>query len=260
MKIDIFQVDAFNNEKFKGNPAAVCPLAFPLSDPLMQAIAMENNLSETAFYYPLDNGDFHLRWFTPNMEVELCGHATLATAHVIFNELNHPEDTIFFQTKSGRLVVNKKQDSFVMDFPANPQALIETPSELEEALGAEVLACYKGTDLLVVVKDEATVRNLTPNFNTLLNINYRGYLVTAKGGEVDFVSRCFFPKAGINEDPVTGSAHTKMVPYWAKELNKQSFIAHQISPRGGILNCELVGDRVILEGQAALYMKGEIYV
>jgi len=260
MVIDIFQVDAFANENFKGNPAAVCPLPKPLSDSLMQLIAMENNLSETAFYYPLDSGDFHLRWFTPIMEVELCGHATLAAAHVIFKEMIHPHGSICFQTKSGPLIVKQERDSFVMDLPANPQPLIKTPAGLEDALGAKIVACYEGTDLLVVVDGEETVRNMIPNYNTLLKINYRGYLVTAKGEKVDFVSRCFFPKAGINEDPVTGSAHTKLVPYWTNILNKKSFIAHQISSRGGVLNCELTGDRVLLKGQTSLYLRGQIYI
>lgn len=260
MTIPIYQVDAFANEKFKGNPAAVCPLAYPLSDPLMQAIAMENNLSETAFYYPIENGQYGLRWFTPNMEVPLCGHATLATAHVIFNELKTEQSEIQFQTKSGILKVHKEGELYVMNFPANPLPEVITPSLLEDALGVPVSKCFAGEDLVVITDKEKSIQGMKPNYNTLLEMGYRGYLVTAQGDDVDFVSRCFFPKAGINEDPVTGSAHTKMVPYWAKILNKDTFIAHQISPRGGVLQVELRGDRVILKGKAVLFLKGELYV
>ncbi len=259
MKLNIYQVDAFTEKVFSGNPAAVIPLKQWLPDETMQAIGNENNLSETAFFVP--NGDvFELRWFTPTTEVQLCGHATLATAHVLFEHLGYEPSFIQFSTKSGILKVSKSADQYVMDFPADEPQIIAPHHLIQRGLpDVNLLEYYKGKDdYLVIVRDEATVRDLIPDFKILSQLDSRGILVTAKGEEVDFVSRCFFPQSGIDEDPVTGSAHTLLTLYWTKQLGNKSLIAKQLSTRGGNLICQQKNDRVILKGHAVTYMVGEI--
>lgn len=260
--LKIYQVDAFTSEVFGGNPAAVCPLKEWLSDEIMLNIAMENNLSETAFFVPNQN-EYEIRWFTPTEEVDLCGHATLATAYVIFNQLNHPSDVIHFESRfSGALTVYKKPDGLMMDFPVWAFEEIEIPDDLSEALGKKPAQVFKGNDWVAVYPKADDVRRLDPNFSKLTKVNdARGIIATARGENgLDFVSRAFFPKLGIPEDPVTGSAHCILTPIWAQALGKTKFKAQQISKRGGDLVCELKGDRVKITGQAALYMEGMIYV
>ena len=262
MKLQIYQVDAFASKVFEGNPAAVCPLNEWLDDEILQKIAEENNLSETAFF--VSSGDeIQLRWFTPLEEVDLCGHATLACAHVLYEHLGYSEAKINFQTKSGKLIVTKTQSGFSMDFPASVPVELNSaiPSALIYALGnvkpKKVLAAF---DYIIVLNSEEEVKNLTPELSQWLNIDLRGVVVTAQGNDVDFVSRCFFPKLRVNEDPITGSAHCELAPYWASVLNKNILKARQISIRSGLVYCELVNDRVILTGSAVDYMKGEITI
>lgn len=260
MKLKLFQADAFADSLFKGNPAAVVPLSEWLPDQLMQQIALENNLSETAFYIP-DGDGFHIRWFTPKAEVALCGHATLATAHVLFNELNFPDDWIEFESKSGKLTVKKVQDKLQLDFPADFADETEPVPLFTEAFGAEPLATLKGrTDYLLLFNSEETIQMLHPDFQMLLNAGVRGVIATAKGKSVDFVSRFFAPSVGVNEDPVTGSAHTTLTPFWAKKLKKSNLTARQLSERGGQLWCTLEGDRVLISGKAVTYLRGEIVI
>jgi PhzF family phenazine biosynthesis protein len=260
MKLQIFQADAFASSLFKGNPAAVVPLSEWLPDELMQQIAAENNLSETAFFIP--EGDrFHIRWFTPKAEVKLCGHATLATAHILFNELHFQGKQIEFNSKSGILIVGKVGDKLQLDFPADFVQPTESAASLTEAIGIQPEAIFKGkTDFLLLFDSEETIRSLKPNFHLLKQTDARGIIVTAKGTTVDFVSRFFAPKVGIDEDPVTGSAHTLLVPFWANWLNKTEMTASQLSARGGQLWCTLSGDRVLIAGKAATYLRGEIEV
>jgi len=264
MKLPIYQVDAFTNTRFSGNPAAIIPLSEWLDDATLQAIAMENNLSETAFLIPGTEHftDYGLRWFTPESEVDLCGHATLAAASVAFNHLGFQGSTISFATKSGKLSVEKRADVFVMDFPAwIPTPVENIPAGLSEALGnPEILSVYKNRDLLVELKDQQSVENLNPDFNALKSIG-TAVIVTAVGTEeTDFVSRFFAPHLGVNEDPVTGSAHSQLIPYWATKLVKKKLYAKQVSRRGGEIWCGLWGDRVSMSGQCAFYMKGEIEI
>ncbi|MAL17294.1 MAG: isomerase [Balneola sp.] len=258
MKLPIYQADAFTSELFGGNPAAVIPLEEWLPDGVMQNIAAENNLSETAFF--VEEGDsFRLRWFTPAVEVDLCGHATLATSHVLFEELGYEQPTINFNTLSGVLSVEKSGDRLVMNFPAVEPLQNEAPAILFQALGVERTSeVYKSDDYMVVLNSEQEVANLDPDFRMLNEVDARGIIVTAPGDEVDFVSRFFAPQAGIDEDPVTGSAHTKTTPYWSRKLKKDKLSARQISKRGGELICEMKGDRVEISGEAVTYMKGEI--
>lgn len=262
MKIPIYQADAFTGELFGGNPAAICPLQEWLSDELMQKIALENNLSETAFLVK-DGNDYHIRWFTPGTEVKLCGHATLAAAHILFTLLGQTGNTIIFHSKSGPLKVTKLDSGKLMlDFPANiPEAIKEVPAGIFEGLGIATAPVFKTSfDYMVVLPSQKIIEGLQPDFKTLAQVPCRGVITTAKGDEADFVSRCFYPQSGIDEDPVTGSAHTIMVPYWAKELNKTSMKAIQLSKRRGYLDCELAGDRVLMSGTAVTYLKGEIEV
>lgn len=258
----IYQVDAFHHEVLRGNPAAVIPLDRWLSDAKLQAIAQENNLSETAFFLPEQDGAMPLRWFTPNKEVRLCGHATLASAHVLFAEIGLTRPTVRFNTLSGELSVEKLEKGYRMNFPADFGTEIPTPVGLESALGAPIRLAIEGKDdVLVILDDERTVAGLTPDYNALLQMpDVRGVIASAPGDEVDFISRCFYPKYAINEDPVTGSAHTLMTPYWAKALGKSVLSAWQISERKGILSCTLKSDRVLLEGQAKTYLRGQIYI
>ena len=256
--MDIYQVDAFNNQLFKGNPAAVIPLEKWISEELMQSIAEENNLSETVFFVK-NNNTFDIKWFTPTCEIDLCGHATLAAAHIIFTELNFDKKTLEFNSKSGKLVVTKNDDWYTLNFPSEEIQEVKIPSILENALNTKILKCYKGTwKLLVELENETTIANLKPNFSLLSELKSSGIIVTAKGNSVDFVSRFFAPKIGINEDPVTGSAHTLLIPYWAKKLNKTKLNAIQLSKREGILKCEYLNDRVEMSGQAVTYLKGKL--
>lgn len=259
MKLEIFQVDAFTSRPFGGNPAAVVPLKEWLPEATMQSIALENNLSETAFFVE-ESGGYRLRWFTPTTEIDLCGHATLATAFVIFRILRTPEKILRFQTKSGLLTVERNGDQFVLDFPSRPAAPCETPAGLIEAIGLAPKEVLRSRDYLMVYETEDEVRAIEPNFAELLKINTHAVIVTAKGDSSDFVSRFFAPEVGVFEDPVTGSAHCTLIPYWAEKLGKTEFFARQVSARGGELFCELAGDRVKIGGNATLYLKGEIFV
>ncbi|MGK0365558.1 MAG: PhzF family phenazine biosynthesis protein [Saprospiraceae bacterium] len=257
--MQIYQVDAFTDKVFGGNPAAVVPLEEWLADEIMQQIAAENNLAETAFYIP-DGDDFKLRWFTPRTEVKLCGHATLATAHVLFSEKGYDKDKVVFHTKSGVLIVKKTVAGYEMDFPADTIKLVSNPPQtLLDGLGVDVLEVWKGaTDYMVVVDNELVVQNLLPDFRLLGSYDCRGTIVTAVGNDVDFVSRCFYPQAGVDEDPTTGSAHTTLTPYWAKKLGKDTLSARQLSNRTGNLECVANGSRVLLRGNAVTYLVGEI--
>lgn len=258
--MNIYQVDAFNNAVFKGNPAAVCPLEKWISDDLMQAIAEENNLSETVFFVK-DGNLFDIKWFTPTCEIDLCGHATLAAAHIIFSELNFKEKSLEFNSKSGKLTVTKSENWYTLNFPSEEIDEIETPILLKKALNVPVLKTFKGKwKLLAVLENEAAVKNLKPNFHLLTQLEFSGITVTAKGDSADFVSRFFAPKIGINEDPVTGSAHTLLIPYWAKKLDKAKLEAVQLSKRTGILKCEYLNDRVEISGQAVTYLKGQLII
>jgi len=260
MKLPIYQADAFAAGLFKGNPAAVVPLREWLSDELMQQIAMENNLSETAFFIPEGN-HFHIRWFTPKAEVKLCGHATLATAHVLFEEMGYQGEWIEFESLSGILTVKKVTGKIQLDFPADFAREVESIETFAEAFGANPIQTLKGrTDYLLLFDSEATIKNFQPNIQLLLSTNARGIMVTAKGNEVDFVSRFFAPSVGVNEDPVTGSAHTTLIPFWANKLGKTELTALQLSDRGGQLWCTLSGDRVFIAGKAVTYLRGEIEV
>lgn len=257
MKIRQYQVDAFASRAFEGNPAAVCPLEHWLDDSLLQAIAEENNLSETAFFVPSGKG-FELRWFTPVREVDLCGHATLATAHVMFEKLGHTGPVISFETRSGELLVEKHGDLLRMDFPTCPPASCEVPDALVEGLGARPVEVYAAGDYLAVFDSEATIRAIRPNHAALSQIDLRGVIVTAPGVDVDFVSRFFAPKYGVAEDPVTGSAHCVLAPYWAGKLGINTLSAKQVSKRGGNVTCEVKGERVLLSGSAVTVMEAEL--
>ena len=260
MKLQLFQADAFANSLFKGNPAAVVPLDKWLSDEILQQIAAENNLSETAFFIP-EIDHYHIRWFTPNSEVALCGHATLATAHILFNQLNVQGESISLNSKSGMLIVRKTKDKLQLDFPADIVRPIEPNPLFTSALGIEALATFKGrTDYLLLFESEEMILQMKPDFPLLYQIGARGIMVTAKGNDVDFVSRFFAPGVGIDEDPVTGSAHNSLVPFWSSRLNKTEMTALQLSARGGQLWCTLSGDRVLIAGHAVTYLKGEIEI
>ncbi|MCX5840958.1 MAG: PhzF family phenazine biosynthesis protein [Deltaproteobacteria bacterium] len=259
MRIKQYQVDAFTARAFEGNPAAVCPLESWLDDGLLQAIAEENNLSETAFFVPSGKG-FKLRWFTPVAEVDLCGHATLATAHILFETLGYDKKSITFETRSGDLVVARKGNLLEMNFPSLPPVPIAIPGALIAGLGQRPVAVFSAVDYLAVFECEETVRAIVPEHSLLRQLDLRGVIVTAPGSAVDFVSRFFAPKLGIPEDPVTGSAHCTLTPYWAKRLDKNLLTAKQISKRGGYVTCEMKGDRVALSGSAVTFMQSEIVI
>ena len=259
MKLTIYQIDAFANELFKGNPAAVVPLNNWLDDQLMQKIAEENNLSETAFFVPTETG-FHIRWFTPQYEVNLCGHATLATSFVIFNYMGYNKDQILFQSKSGELTIGKKDDEIEMDFPIMSPKRCKTPQGIVDAFGKAPSVCLLNEDYIAVYDDENFVKTVKPNFEKIKQLDQRAVMVTAKSEQYDFVSRFFIPNHGIDEDPVTGSSFTKLIPYWARVLQKSKFVAKQVSKRGGVVRCQIEGDRVKISGRAILYLKGEIYI
>ncbi|UDF33078.1 UNVERIFIED_ORG: PhzF family phenazine biosynthesis protein (plasmid) [Roseateles sp. XES5] len=258
MKLKIQQIDAFSDKVFGGNPAAVCELVEWLPDSTLQAIASENNLSETAYYIRKGPGQYDLRWFTPGVEVDLCGHATLATAFAIFSSGKAEGELLRFGTRSGELRVRRSGQGLSMDFPLTRPRPIETPEGLFEALGVTSGAVLDADDYIVVVENEAIIDELTPDFNALNAFPKRGIAVTAPGATFDFVSRWFGPRVGVNEDPVTGSAHTWLAPYWAERLGKAVLRARQGGKRRGALTCEVSGDRVILTGNAVLYLTGEI--
>jgi len=262
MQLPIYQVDAFTDKLFGGNPAAVIPLKSWLADDLMQRIALENNLSETAFFVPNTDG-FEIRWFTPTVEVNLCGHATLATAFVIFNVLKYQKNIILFSSKSGILKVTKQDKWLELDFPLQETFPAEAPEGLIESIGKKPKEIYRAADdYMLVYSSQKEIEELKPNFNALKSIKARGIIVTAKAKskKIDFVSRFFGPGSGIDEDPVTGSAHTKLVPYWSKIFNKTALTAEQISSRKGYLKCTLVNDRVLMAGKGKLYLKGKISI
>jgi len=256
MTIPIYQADAFTDKLFGGNPAAICPLTEWLPDEVMQKIAIENNLAETAFFVKNETG-YKLRWFTPEYEIDLCGHATLASAHILFTELGYTADTI----KAGTLHVKKDGDKYTMDFPSRPPIHIEPPVGLAEALSEkQPLEILRSRDYFVVYESEEDIQDISPDFFHLSKMDTVGVIVTAPGKDVDFVSRFFAPGAGIPEDPVTGSAHCNLIPFWAKKLGKNKLHAYQLSARKGELWCELKGDRVLMSGNAVTYLRGSIQI
>lgn len=257
----IYQVDAFTSKLFGGNPAAVIPLEKWLDDGLMQQIAAENNLAETVFFVPKDEG-YHIRWFTPELEIDLCGHATLASAFILFDYLGYSKNQLLFYSKSGELVISRDDGKFKLNFPSRmPVKVVEYPDQLLNGLGiTDPLGVYKSRDYVVEIATEKEVMNLTIDISLLNQIDVVGIIVTAPGKDCDFVSRFFAPNCGIPEDPVTGSAHSSLIPFWAEKLNKQKLHAKQLSRRGGELWCENMGDRVTMSGNCVFYMKGEINV
>jgi len=267
MTLRLYQLDAFTDQLFGGNPAAVCPLTEWLPDETMQAIARENNLAETAFYVPTENG-YHIRWFTPTVEVDLCGHATLATAYVVFFlEKTTEDDKVDFDSRSGILHVCREGDWLILNFPSDPTHIAIQPPAIETSLnGTKPVEVLKGgTDYLLVFQNEQQIVDLDPDFRELATIPARGVIVTAPGNgsdkePVDFVSRFFAPQSGIDEDPVTGSAHTTLIPYWAERLGKTVLTARQVSKRGGYIRCKHLGERVEISGQVKLYLTGEIQI
>lgn len=254
----LYQVDAFTDEIFAGNPAAVVPLKNWLNDDVMQKISAENNLSETAYFVEEDDGSYTIRWFTPKTEVDICGHATLASAHVLYEHLGFEGEKVVFKSKSGELTVEKKDEIYWMNFPSNPPEPIPVPKLLPEAIGTIPLYTGVNRDMLVLLQDESTVRSVKPDYSLLEKMEVRGIIITAKGDDCDFVSRFFAPSVGIYEDPVTGSAHSILTPFWGKRLGKSSLNARQISDRGGNIMCNQKGDRVEIGGAAVTYMAGEI--
>ncbi len=264
----LYQVDAFTNKLFAGNPAVVVPLEKWMDDSLMQNLAMENNLAETVFFVPSSSSpaaskgsDYHIRWFTPAAEINLCGHATLASAFVLFNMLGYKKTSIVFHCLSGKLVVTKEKDIISMDFPSwKPERFSEHPEGLEQALGVkEIVGVYKNRDLLVELDREEDVKNAAPDFTLIKKMGYK-IIITAPGKQVDFVSRFFAPTFGVDEDPVTGSAHSQLIPFWSEKLGKTKMEAKQLSQRGGHLWVEQRGDRVQMGGECVFYMKGEFEI
>ena len=259
-RIPFYQVDAFTSKVFSGNPAGVCVLEKPLGDGVMQQIAAENNLAETAFIRT-DLNPFQIRWFTPTVEVDLCGHATLAAAYVLFKEKNIKDIIRFQSLHSGELMVTANEDLLTLDFPIDQIIPVGIKNEWIEAIGSPILEAYTGrTDLILRVENEAVVKAIQPDFENIKRWPYVGVIITAKGADVDFVSRFFGPAVGVDEDPVTGSAHTSLVVYWSKKLKKTKLRARQESKRKGDLLCEINGERALITGNAQLYLKGEIYV
>ena len=259
MNLKYYQVDAFTSQQFKGNPAGV--IFSDISDTvLMQKIAFENNLSEPAFISEIDN-EFYIRWFTPYCEVDLCGHATLASAFIFFNYIDSNKDTFKANSKSGELRVTKNSSMYYLDFPIDELNEYKNMKLIEEVFNEKPEAILMGRhDILAIFKNENTIKNLKPNFSLMCDIDVRGFIASAEGNDVDFVSRCFFPITGINEDPVTGSAHTTLIPYWFNRLNKNNMMAKQLSERGGLLDCSIKDDRVFIGGQAVLYFSGTIEI
>jgi PhzF family phenazine biosynthesis protein len=259
--LKVYVVNAFTKDEFGGNPAAVVPLDRWLPDDLMQHMAAQHNLSETAFVVPEDN-EYSIRWFTPTIEVDLCGHATLATAHVFFNSLNYIDQKIIFHSKSGPLLAIKQVDgSICLDFPVNLPKPASILAQIEKGLNVRPKEFYSSTfDYLAIFENQQEIENLNPDFEMLAKVEARGLLATAPGISSDFVARCFFPQSGINEDPVTGSAYTVLAPYWAKNLGKKKMSAIQLSSRKGYVECEWINDRVFISGFAKTYLQGEIHI
>ncbi|MBY0505080.1 MAG: PhzF family phenazine biosynthesis protein [Bryobacteraceae bacterium] len=260
MRLPIYQIDAFTAKLFGGNPAAICPLDRWLPDTLLQSIAAENNLAETAYIVPVGPGRWHLRWFTPAVEVPLCGHATLAAAYFLAHRMEPERQVFTFDTLSGPLTVTRSGDLFTLDFPVRPPVAGPLREDFARALGATPLEHYTGAFEMAVFGSEAAVRALAPDMRALAAIEHFALIATAPGDEVDFVSRFFAPRAGIDEDPVTGSAHCMLTPYWSARLGKAKLTARQISPRVGDLWCEAAGDRVLIAGHGAFYLEGFIEV
>jgi len=260
MNIPFYQVDAFTDRLFGGNPAGVCPLEQWLPEETMQQIAMENNLSETAFFVEQGEG-FYIRWFTPIVEVNLCGHATLASAHVLYSEMEYPGKVISFESRSGRLNVRREGDLLILDFPANKPQHTVLPEDFVQALNITPIQSLRGTeDYLLLYRTQQEVEALIPDFRKLEKVDARAVIVTAPGDKTDFVSRFFAPHVGIDEDPVTGSAHTVLIPFWAEKLGKNKMKALQLSRRGGTLFCHMRGDRAEIGGKAVTFLKGEIVI
>ena len=258
MKLTIYQVDAFAEKVFEGNPAAVVPLQNWLPDETMQKIALENNLSETAFFCPNEK-NFKIRWFTPASEVDLCGHATLATAHVLYNHLGYNADEILFDSRSGIFKVTKNKGLIILNFPSSSVDAKDIPANLKTAFNVYPVKCFAGrNDLMLVFNNESDIIDLRPDFTKIIQLNTRAIICTAPSEKYDFVLRFFAPKVGINEDPVTGSAHTMLIPYWADRLKKTKMIARQVSKRGGTLYCTYLNNRVEIGGKAISYLQGEI--
>jgi PhzF family phenazine biosynthesis protein len=257
-RIPYFEVDAFASKLFRGNPAGICPLARWLDDALMQNIAAENNLAETAFFVPRGN-DYDLRWFSPTIEIDLCGHATLASAFILFSELDFRGEAIHFHTKSGRLTVSRNNHVLTLDFPSRPPGPCTVPDALAKGLGKRPVEILKARDYFCIFDNAEAVRALQPDFGVLESLDEK-VIVTAPGTDCDFVSRFFAPTTGVNEDPVTGSAHCTLIPYWSKRLGKKKLSARQLSKRGGELFCEDVGERVGIGGYAVLYSRGELEI
>lgn len=259
MRIPYYQVNAFTSQTFGGNPAGVCVLEEWLPDPLLQQIAAENNFAETAFFTP-EKSSFHLRWFTPTVEVDLCGHATLASAHVLFAEMRFNDEHARFHTRSGWLAAVRRDEKIELDFPSRPPVRCAVPPALLQALGSQPREVLKSRDYLAVFDSEDEVAAVKPNMELISKLDSLGVIITAQGKDADFVSRFFAPQAGVPEDPVTGSAHCTLIPYWAERLGKKELFAHQVSKRGGELWCRLAGERVGIAGRAVVYCRGEIEV
>lgn len=261
MKIQKFQVDAFTKKVFGGNPAAVCPLEYWLPDDVLQRISMENSVTETAFFVPAEDG-FEIRWFTPEIEMDLCGHATLATAHVITRHLLSPFSSVMFHSKSGILTVTVEDDRLTLNFPSRVPGPCDIPRIILDSIQSEPIEILKSRDYMLVFETEEIIRYMKPDQGILnqINLGPGGIIVTAPGNEVDFVSRYFIPQASIFEDPVTGSAHCSLIPYWSKRLGKSSMLALQVSPRGGTLYCKNLGERVLISGEAVTYSEGHITI
>lgn len=255
----VYQIDAFSNQVFKGNPAAVVPLEKWLPIETMQQIAAENNLAETAFFVQEEN-HFHIKWFTPTVEIELCGHATLASAYVIYNYLNYGKNEIHFTCMVGDLFVTRTEDWITLNFPSIETQSLKAPEILAQAIGTHPIAFYDSkTKYVALLEDEDAVQNCQPDFALIQQLD-KNLIITAKGKEVDFVSRFFAPQSGIDEDPVTGSAHSVLIPFWSKKLNKTALTAMQLSKRTGFLKCTYLNDRVEMSGQAVCYLVGEIFI
>ncbi len=260
MNFKFYQVDAFTSKVFAGNPAAIVPLENWIDDELMQSIAMENNLSETAFFVK-ENSYYHIRWFTPVNEVDLCGHATLASSFVIFNFIEKESNNIKFISKSGELIVTKENDLISLDFPSNPPKKIDSFELIENAFQQKPVEVLQGGNYTLIIFDnENFIRNAKPNFELIKKIDPHGVIISSKGYNADFISRMFAPNEGIDEDPVTGSSHTVLVPYWTEKLGKKNFRALQLSKRGGELFCENLGNRVKISGKAVLYATGDLFL
>lgn len=263
MKLTLYQADAFADRLFTGNPAAVIPLKKWIDEQLMQQLAMENNLAETAFFVPSKEGkaDYDIRWFTPELEINLCGHATLAAAYVIFEKLKAKKKKVVFSSKSGLLSVTRKKKMLELDFPSwPPERVSEYPDALAASLGKpEIAGVYTNREYIVELMNEEAVKNCRPDFSLMKQVG-KMVIITAPGKNVDFVSRFFAPTAGIDEDPVTGSAHSQLIPFWSEKLGKPKMTAQQLSKRGGTVYCEQKGDRVVMGGECVFYMKGEIEI